>query len=140
VTMGQSQAMKTAWVTEILSVFPPIAYLFATHFELRRPTERFPFGYLRSVSISYLVAAGSLTLIGLWLLWDALTKLVGRRHPPIGSMILWGHQFWAGWLMVCALAVSMMVGMLLGHLKSPLAERLHDKALNAEAEMNRDEW
>jgi cation diffusion facilitator family transporter len=140
VTMGQSEAMKTAWVTEILSILPPAAYLVATRFELRPPTRRFPFGYFRSISISYLVAACSLTLIGLWLLWDALSKLVGQKRPPIGSMVLFGHQLWAGWVMMAALTVSMFIGMLLGHLKQPLAKRLSDKALNAEAEMNRDEW
>jgi divalent metal cation (Fe/Co/Zn/Cd) transporter len=34
----------------------------------------------------------------------------------------------------------MLVGRLIGRLKQPLAARLHDKALKAEAEMNRDEW
>jgi cation diffusion facilitator family transporter len=139
-TMGQSEAMKTAWVTEILSMLPPAAYLVATRYELRPPSERFPFGYFRSISISYLVAAASLTLIGLWLLWDALTKLIGQKRPPIGSVVLFGHQIWAGWTMIAALTASMFVGMLLGRLKEPLADRLHDKALKAEAEMNRDEW
>jgi cation diffusion facilitator family transporter len=139
-TMGQSEAMKTAWVTEVLSMLPPAAYLVATRYELRPPSKRFPFGYFRSVSVSYLVAACALTLIGAWLLWDALTKLIGQKRPPIGSMLLFGHQIWAGWAMIAALTASMFVGMFLGHLKEPLAERLHDKALKAEAEMNRDEW
>jgi cation diffusion facilitator family transporter len=139
-TMGQSEAMKTAWVTEVLSMLPPAAYLIATRYELRPPTERFPFGYFRSISVSYLVAACALTLIGLWLLWDALTKLLGQRRPPIGSVVLFGHQLWAGWTMIAALSASMLVGMLLGKLKEPLADRLHDKALKAEAQMNRDEW
>jgi cation diffusion facilitator family transporter len=140
VTMGQSEAMKTAWVTEVLSMLPPAAYLLATRYELRPASERFPFGYFRSLSVSYLVAACALTLIGLWLLWDALTKLLGQKRPPIGSMTLFGHQLWAGWIMIAALAASMMVGMMLGRIKEPLAERLHDKALKAEADMNRDEW
>src|SRR3954467_10098787 len=71
-TMGQSEAMKTAWVTEILSILPSVAYLVALRFELKAPTRRFPFGYFRAISISYLVAACSLTLIGVWLLYDAL--------------------------------------------------------------------
>jgi cation diffusion facilitator family transporter len=139
-TMGQSEAMKTAWVTEVLSMLPPAAYLLATRVELRPPSERFPFGYFRSISISYLVAACALTLIGAWLLWDSATKLVGQQRPPIGSMILFGRQIWAGWIMMAALAASMFMGMMLGRLKQPLAERLHDKALKAESEMNRDEW
>jgi cation diffusion facilitator family transporter len=139
-TMGQSEAMKTAWVTEVLSILPPIAFLVATRYEFKPPSERFPFGYLRALSISYLVAASSLTLIGLWLLIDALLKLVSQQRPPVGSMVIFGHQFWAGWAMIVVLAASMTVGIILGKLKEPLAERLHDKALKAEAEMNRDEW
>ena len=139
-TMGQSEAMKTAWVTEVLSILPPAAFLIATGYEFNQPTERFPFGYLRAISISYLVAAASLSLIGLWLLVDAVMKLVKQERPPVGTMVLFGHQFWAGWAMIGVLAASMLVGMVLGRLKKPLAERLHDKALKAEAEMNRDEW
>jgi len=139
-TMGQSEAMKTAWVTEVLSMLPPAAYLVAARYEFRPPTKRFPFGYFRSISVCYLVAAASLSLIGLWLLFDALLKLVKQQRPPVGTMVLAGHQFWAGWLMIATLAASMLVGMMLGRLKIPLAERLHDKALKAEAEMNRDEW
>jgi cation diffusion facilitator family transporter len=139
-TMGQSEAMKTAWVTEVLSMLPPAAFLIATHYEFRPPSERFPFGYLRAISISYLVAAASLSIIGLWLLIDAVMKLVRQERPPVGTMVLFGHQFWAGWAMIAVLSASMVVGMVLGHLKKPLAERLHDKALKAEAEMNQDEW
>jgi cation diffusion facilitator family transporter len=139
-TMGQSEAMKTAWVSEVLSMLPPAAYLVAARYEFRPPTRRFPFGYFRSISISYLVAAASLSLIGLWLLFDALMKLVKQQRPPVGIMVLAGHQVWAGWVMIGTLGASMLVGMMLGRLKIPLAERLHDKALKAEAEMNRDEW
>jgi cation diffusion facilitator family transporter len=139
-TMGQSEAMKTAWVTEVLSLLPPIAYLVAARYEFRPPSKRFPFGYFRSISVCYLVAAASLSLIGLWLLFDALLKLVKQERPPVGTMVLSGHQFWAGWAMIATLGASMLVGMVLGRLKVPLAERLHDKALKAEAEMNRDEW
>jgi cation diffusion facilitator family transporter len=139
-TMGQSEAMKTAWVTEVLSMLPPAAYLAAAQYEFRPPTRRFPFGYFRSISVSYLVAASSLSLIGLWLLFDATLKLFKQERPPVGTMVLAGHQFWAGWAMIAVLGASMLVGMMLGRLKIPLAERLHDKALKAEAEMNRDEW
>jgi hypothetical protein len=42
---------------------------------------RFPFGYLRPISISYLIAAASLSLLGAWLLVDALLKLVKQEGP-----------------------------------------------------------
>jgi divalent metal cation (Fe/Co/Zn/Cd) transporter len=103
-TLGQSEAMKTAWVSDILSIIPPIALLMATRFELRPPSKRFPFGYLRAISVAFLVTASVLSVIGLYLLFDALMKLLKQDRPPIGTMVLFGHQFWAGWAMIAALA------------------------------------
>ena len=138
--LGQSEAMKTAWVTDVLSMIPPIATLVAMRFELRAPTTRFPYGYYRAISVSFLVTAGVLSVIGLWLLVDAVMKLVHQERPPIGTVVLFGHQFWAGWAMIAALAYSMFAGILIGKLKQPVAKKLHDKALEAESKMNRAEW
>ena len=41
-TVGQSQAMKTAWLSDMLTTVPPAALLVALRFELREPTPRFP--------------------------------------------------------------------------------------------------
>jgi cation diffusion facilitator family transporter len=139
-TLGQSQAMKTAWVSDVLTAIPPAAFLVALRYELRPPNERFPYGYFRAISVSFLVTAGVLLLIGVYLLLDSLMKLVRQERPPIGTMVLFGHQLWAGWAMVGALAVSMGVGILLGRLKQPVAQRLQAKQVYAEAEMNRAEW
>src|SRR5437868_14937267 len=59
-TLGQSQAMKTAWVSDLLTAIPPMAFLAATRMEARRPTQRFPFGYTRAISIAFLVTAAVL--------------------------------------------------------------------------------
>ena len=139
-TLGQSEAMKTAWVSDVLSIIPPIALLTATRFELRPPSKRFPFGYLRAISVAFLVTASVLSVIGLYLLFDALTKLLKQDRPPIGTMVLFGHQFWAGWAMIAALAYSLLAGLIVGRLKQPVAKKLHDKELQAESRMNRDEW
>jgi cation diffusion facilitator family transporter len=139
-TMGQSQAMKTAWVSDVLTAVPPMALLFALRYELRPPTERFPEGYTRAVSVAFLVTAGVLTLIGLYLLYDSAMKLVHREHPAIGTIVLFGRQLWLGWAMIAALFISACVGFTLGKLKEPVAEKLHSKALRAEADMNRAEW
>ena len=138
--LGQSEAMKTAWASDILSIIPPIALLIALRYELRTPTRRFPFGYTRSVAIAFLVTAAMFSRLGLWLFFDAAMKLLHRERPPIGTMELFGRQFWAGWAMVAALAYSVCVGILLGHLKRPVAKRLHDKMLDSDAEMNRAGW
>jgi divalent metal cation (Fe/Co/Zn/Cd) transporter len=69
-------------------------------------------------------------------------KLVGQHRPPIGAAALFGHVFhvWAGWLMMGALAYSMTAAIVVGQLKRPVAEKLHDKVLLADADMNRAEW
>ena len=55
-------------------------------------------------------------------------------------MTLFGHQFWLGWAMIFALAYSIAVVVLLGIRKRRVAEGLHDKALDADADMNKADW
>jgi cation diffusion facilitator family transporter len=117
-----------------------MALLVSLRYELRPPSERFPEGYSRAISVAFLVTAIVLSMFGLWLLFDSVMKLVHRQHPPIGSIVLFGRQFWLGWLMIAALFVSALIGFGLGKLKVPVAERLQSKALHAEAVMNRAEW
>lgn len=138
--LGQSEAMKTAWVSDLLTLVPPIAYLVAMRYELNPPSKRFPYGYSRAIAISFLVTSAMLTLLGASLLFDAVTKLAAKERPPIGTVELFGHQFWAGWTMIAALSFSVASDMLVGRLKKPVAEGLHDKALEAETRMNADAW
>jgi cation diffusion facilitator family transporter len=138
--LGQSEAMKTAWVSDILTAIPPIALLVSMRYELRDYSKRFPFGYTRAISVAFLVTSGVLSIVGLYLLYDALMKLVSQQRPAIGLMVLFGHQFWAGWGMIAALSYSLLCGLVLGLLKQPVAKKLNDKALHAESTMNRDEW
>ena len=139
-TAGQSQAMKTAWISDFLTSVPAMALLVSLRYELRAPSERFPEGYSRAISVAFLVTAIVLSMFGLYLLFDSVMKLVHRQHPPIGSVVLFGHQLWLGWVMIGALFVSLLIGFGLGKLKVPVAERLQSKALHAEAVMNRAEW
>jgi cation diffusion facilitator family transporter len=139
-TLGQSEAMKTAWIEDLLGMVPPIVLLIAMRLELRAPTERFPYGYFRAVSVAFLVTAAVLALAGFWLLFDAVTKLIGKHRPPIGTMVVFGHQVWAGWAMVAALTYCVAIGVTLGLLKRPVAEKLKAKALDADADMNRAGW
>src|SRR4051794_1877170 len=92
VTLGQSQAMKTAWISDILSIIPPIALLVGLKFELREPSKRFPFGYFRSISVAFLVTASVLTIIGAYLLFDSASKLLKQERPAIGTMDVFGHR------------------------------------------------
>lgn len=139
-TLGQSEAMKTAWIEDLLGLVPPIVLLIALRIETRPPNPRFPFGYFRIVSVAFLVTAAVLTLTGLWLFYDSMMQLVKAERPPIGTMTLFGHQFWLGWAMIVALAYSIAVVVLLGIRKRPVAEELHDKALDADADMNKADW
>jgi cation diffusion facilitator family transporter len=139
-TVGQSQSMKTAWISDVLTAIPPMALLVAMKYELKEPTRRFPYGYFRSIAVAFLVTASVLTLIGAYLLYDSVMKLIKQERPPIGTTVLFGQQIWSGWMMIAALFISMCIGILLGQLKKKPAEKLHDKQLEAESKMNRAEW
>ncbi len=140
VTLGQSQAMKAAWIEDMLGLVPPAAFLVAARFRNRTPDERFPYGYHRSVSVAFL--AGSVALLGLgsYVVYDSLTRLLKRERPPIGLIELFGTEFWLGWLMILVLFVTMVPAILLGRAKQRIARELHDKVLFADAEMNRADW
>ena len=79
-------------------------------------------------------------MAGFWLLFDAITKLIARERPPIGLMVILGHEVWSGWAMIAALLYCVIVGVFLGKKKRPVAEALEDKALDADAEMNKAGW
>ncbi len=138
--VGSSQAMKTAWVEDMLSLIPPLSFLIAVRFRKRAPDERFPYGYRRAVIIAFLCAALALTSFGGYLLVESILALVRQEHPTIGMIELFGHQLWLGWLMIAALAYSAIPPVILGRMKLPLARETHEKALHTDAEMNKADW
>jgi divalent metal cation (Fe/Co/Zn/Cd) transporter len=139
-TLGSSQAMKGAWLEDMLSLAPPTAFLIASRIRYRHPNARFAFGYHRAVEIGYLTAALALLFMGLFLIVDSVLKLLGGDHPSIGMVELFDWQVWLGWLMLGALAWSAIPAMVLGHMKIKLAAQLHDKVLYADAQMNKADW
>jgi cation diffusion facilitator family transporter len=138
--LGQSQAMKAAWVDDLLALVPPAAFLTAAHFEQRPPSRRFPYGYYRAFTSAFLIASVVLAWVGASLLYDSVEKLVTQERTSIGAVEVFGHHLWLGWLMLAALAYSITSEAILGHVKWPLARRLHDKVLYADASMNRAGW
>lgn len=66
--------------------------------------------------------------------------LVRAEHPPIGTTQFLGQTFWAGGLMVAAMVYTGIGPYILGRMKLPLAERLHDKVLFADADMQKADW
>ncbi|WP_432901557.1 cation diffusion facilitator family transporter [Micromonospora matsumotoense] len=140
VTLGQSQAMKAAWIEDMLGLVPPAAFLIAARYRNRAPNARFPYGYHRSVSVAFL--AGSVALLGLggYVVYDSAVRLIARERPPIGLIEVFGQRFWLGWLMIAVLFTTMVPAILLGRAKQRIARQLHDKVLFADAEMNRADW
>jgi cation diffusion facilitator family transporter len=138
--LGNSQAMKAAWIEDLLSFLPPFAFLVAARVIRRRPTEEHPYGYHRAVGIAHLVAAVSLIAMGSFLVVDSGLKLVRVEHPTIGAITLFGETFWLGWLMIAAMGLTAVPPVYLGRMKMKLAEALHDKVLYADADMNKADW
>ncbi|QIN83779.1 cation diffusion facilitator family transporter [Rubrobacter tropicus] len=138
--LGSSQAMKTAWFEDLLSLIPPIAFLVSARYNSRAPTGRFPYGFHRLVSIGHLCAALALFAMGGYLLVESVVKLIAAEHPTIGAVTLFGQTFWLGWLMLPALLWSGLPAVFLGRAKMPLAQDLHNKVLYADADMNKADW
>ena len=139
-TMGSSQAMKTAWAEDALSLVPPIAFLIAVRVRRKAPDQRYPYGRHRVMSIAFLVAATALLVFGALLLLEAVVTLARRERPSIGSMTLFGQEVWMGWPMIAALAYSVVPPLILGHKKLTVARALHAKVLHADAQMNKADW
>lgn len=138
--MGNSQAMKAAWIEDMLSVAPPIAFLLAVRIVNRPPTAKYPYGYHRAVGVAHLVAGVALLAMGAFLIVDSVTGLLAAEHPPIGSILLFGQPVWLGWLMIIAMALTIPLPIYFGRVKMRLAEELHDKVLYADADMNKADW
>jgi cobalt-zinc-cadmium efflux system protein len=138
--MGSSQAMKTAWVEDVLSLVPSLVFLLAVHFERKAPTARFPYGYHRMNSLAFLVAAVALSVLGAVLIVQSIMSLFRAEHVTIPPIRLFGEEIWLGWVMVAALAYSVVPPVILGRMKLPLARRLQDEVLHTDAMMQKADW
>jgi divalent metal cation (Fe/Co/Zn/Cd) transporter len=139
--VGNSQAMRTAWIEDMLSLIPQIAFLTALIFVRRRPTLKHPYGLHRAMGVGHLVAGVALLAVGLNLAVEAVTGLISAEHPTIGTVVLFGHTIWLGWLMVGVMAVVIIGPVFFyGPAKSKLAPVLHNKLLYADADMAKADW
>ena len=138
--MGNSQAMRAAWIEDMLSFLPPIAFLVAARVARRQPDDSHPWGYHRATGAAHLASAIALVVMGGFLLYESVTTLVLAERPTIGTVTLAGTTVWLGWVMMAALVVTSIPPMILGRLKLGLAETLHDKVLYADADMNKADW
>ncbi|MFC7402537.1 cation transporter [Citricoccus sp. GCM10030269] len=138
--MGSSQAMKAAWIEDMLSFVPPVAFLVAVRIINRPPTHNRPYGNHRAMGVGHLVASVALLVMGSYLIVDSAIGLVTAEHPPIGTFHLFGHTVWQGWFMIVIMILSIPGPVILGRMKIKIAEQLHDKVLYADADMNKADW
>ena len=138
--MGSSQAMKTAFVEDLLSMVPAIVLLIAMRFERKSPTRKFAFGFDRMHSLAFLVSAVALTIMGATLLFEAVHTLIKAEHVTVPPVVILGHHVWLGWLMIAALLYSVVPPFILGRMKLPVARRLHDEVLHTDALMQKADW
>lgn len=138
--MGSSQAMKSAWIEDVLSLVPAVVFLIALHFEKRAPDQKFRYGYRRVNSLAFLIAAATLTAVGGFLLFEAAKTLLMQEHPTIGPITVFGQTIWLGWLMIAALLYSVIPPVILGHMKLPIAKKIQDKVLHTDALMQKADW
>jgi cation diffusion facilitator family transporter len=138
--MGSSQAMKTALIEDVLSLVPAVVFLVALHFEGKRPSKAFPFGYDRVQSFGALIAAVALCAVGVLLLFDSGMSLIEQDHPTMPPIRIFGQEIWQGWVMIAGLVYSVVPPVILGHLKQPIAQRLQDEMLDTDAMMQRADW
>jgi cation diffusion facilitator family transporter len=138
--LGNSQAMKAAWIEDLLSFLPPISFLLAARIIRKPPSQDHPYGYHRSTGVAHLVAAVTLTVMGGYLLVESGLGLLKTEHPTIGGIELFGNTVWLGWLMMGVMILTAAPPVFLGRAKMKLAEKLHDKVLFADADMNKADW
>lgn len=139
-SMGSSQTMKTAWVEDCLSLIPPAVFLVSSRIERRPASARFPFGFARAPGLAFAIAAAALAALGATLLFDAATGLIAREHPTIAAVRVFGREIWLGWIMIAAQVYSIIVPIVLGRLKLPLARELNDKTLFTDAMTQKANW
>ncbi|RDC64531.1 cation diffusion facilitator family transporter [Adhaeribacter pallidiroseus] len=139
-TMGNSQAMKTAWFEDVLSLTPSIAFLVVSRIFLKPANKEFPYGYHKVVSIAYLCSSLALFSVGCFLVIDSATTLLKADRPTISTIVIFGQQIWLGYVMIAALIWGTVPAIFLGRAKLPLAEKLHEKNLHTDAEMQKADW
>jgi cation diffusion facilitator family transporter len=138
--MGSSQALRTAWVEDVLSLVPPIGFLIADRVRRRPGTRRFPYGFHRAVTVAYLMSSFTIFAFGGILLADGAVHLARGERVSIGALELFGRTVWQGWAMLLVLVWAIVPAMVLGRFKLGPARRLHDKSLYADARMNKADW
>src|SRR5690606_660380 len=133
-------SIRTGCIGVMLSLIPLIAFLVALIFVRRRPDVKHPYGNHRAMGVGHLVAGVALLAVGLNLAFEAVSGLFAAEHPTIGTVNLFGHTVWLGWLMIAAMSVIVVGPLIYGPAKLKLAPVLHNKLLYADADMATADW
>ena len=102
-SMGSSQAMKAAWLEDMLSLIPAISFLVAAGIWNKKPNFKYPYGFHKVFSVAYFMGAFALLGMGLFIFYDSGMSLLKKEHPTIGSITLFGETFWMGYVMIAVL-------------------------------------
>jgi divalent metal cation (Fe/Co/Zn/Cd) transporter len=138
--MGSSQAMRTSFFEDVISLTPAIAFLVGTTIARRGAHPNFPYGCHRATSIAHLAAALALCMMGGFLLFEAIMSYTTGERATIGGFNLFGTMVWGGWPMLAALLYTGVPSVILGRMKLKLAPKMHDKVLYADAQMMKADW
>jgi divalent metal cation (Fe/Co/Zn/Cd) transporter len=137
---GGSQAMKTEWVENLFTIVPVAGVLLTYGTENKPQDARRPFGYHRTATIAFAAASFALAGVGTFLCFEASSNLLRGERPSIGGITIFGQTVWLGWIMIGLMLTTAIPQIVLGKMKTPVAKLIHDKALHADAEMNRANW
>lgn len=138
--VGNSQAMRTAWIEDMLSLVPQIVFLITLLMIRHRPSPRFPYGLHRTVGVGHLLAGVALLAVGSMLAAESILSLIRAEHPAIGTVRVFGHTVWLGWLMVAAMGLFVIAPFFCGRAKAAYAPKLHNKLLLADGDMSKADW
>ena len=139
-TMSTSEAMRTAWAEDMLTLLAPISFLVASKVAIKPPSKKFPYGFHRSNTIAFLVSSVTLAVLGIILIYNGVSALVKQEHPTIGTVRIFGELIWLGWLMIIVLIYSAIGPFILGIKKLPVAKKIHNKVLYADAKTNKADY
>jgi divalent metal cation (Fe/Co/Zn/Cd) transporter len=101
--MGNSQAMKTAWFEDIMSLTPSVSFLIASRIFTKPTNKEFPYGYHKVISMAYLCSSLALFSVGGFLIIDSAITIIKTERPTIGTVMLFGKPVWLGYMMILAL-------------------------------------
>lgn len=138
--LGNSQAMRAAWLEDMLTLLPPIAFLVSMHFRNRPPSRLFPYGYQRVTIIAFLCSAVVLAMLGAYLIIDSTIKLLKAEHTTIGAIELFGNTIWLGWLMVAGLTYSIIPPVIIGRIQQKWSKTVHEKTIHVDSKMSKADW